>query len=73
MLVTKAHGGRVLGPPNNMPWGQRVAHIQDPDGNAVNLTQPISTRERRPAPPAHRQGRTVIIAAEARIRGVAGL
>jgi predicted enzyme related to lactoylglutathione lyase len=34
-------GGRVLGPPNDMPWGQRVAHIHDPDGNAVNLTQPI--------------------------------
>jgi predicted enzyme related to lactoylglutathione lyase len=33
-------GGRVLGPPNDMPWGQRVAHIQDPDGNPVNLTQP---------------------------------
>jgi hypothetical protein len=24
-----------------MPWGQRVAHISDPDGNDVNLTQPI--------------------------------
>lgn len=36
----EALGGRVLGPPNDMPWGQRVAHIQDPDGNAVNLTQP---------------------------------
>ena len=35
----EALGGRVLGPPNDMPWGQRVAHIQDPDGNAVNLTQ----------------------------------
>ncbi|MFI9051059.1 VOC family protein [Streptomyces sp. NPDC053427] len=34
-------GGKVLGPPNDMPWGQRVAHIQDPDGNAVNLTQPV--------------------------------
>ncbi len=34
-------GGRVLGLPNDMPWGQRVAHIQDPDGNTVNLTQPI--------------------------------
>ncbi len=34
-------GGRVLGPPNDMPWGQRVAHIADPDGNAVNLTQAI--------------------------------
>jgi predicted enzyme related to lactoylglutathione lyase len=34
-------GGRVLSGPNDMPWGQRVAHIQDPDGNTVNLAQPI--------------------------------
>lgn len=34
-------GGSVRSGPNNMPWGQRVAHIQDPDGNPVNLTQPI--------------------------------
>lgn len=32
-------GGRVRGPANDMPWGQRVAHIEDPDGNAVNLTR----------------------------------
>ena len=37
----EALGGRVLGPPNDMPWGQRVAHIQDPDWNTVNLTEPI--------------------------------
>jgi predicted enzyme related to lactoylglutathione lyase len=37
----EALGGRVLGAPNDMPWGQRVAHIQDPDGNTINLTQPI--------------------------------
>ena len=37
----EALGGRILGPPNDMPWGQRVAHIQDPDGNTVNLTEPI--------------------------------
>jgi predicted enzyme related to lactoylglutathione lyase len=36
-----ALGGRVLSPANDMPWGQRVGHIQDPDGNAVNLTQRI--------------------------------
>ncbi len=35
-------GGTVLGPPNDMPWGQRVAHILDPDGNALNLTSAIS-------------------------------
>lgn len=34
-------GGTVSGPPNDMPWGERVAHITDPDGNAVNLTHTI--------------------------------
>ncbi|MET7339875.1 VOC family protein [Streptomyces sp. NPDC087866] len=38
----EALGGSVGGDPKNMPWGQRVAHIRDPDGNAVNLTQPVS-------------------------------
>lgn len=37
----EALGGSVRGGPNDMPWGQRVAHIRDPDGNPVNLTQPI--------------------------------
>ncbi|MFS8097305.1 VOC family protein [Lentzea alba] len=32
-------GGRVKGPSNDMPWGQRVAHVFDPAGNPVNLTQ----------------------------------
>ena len=27
--------------PNDMPWGQRVAHVKDPDGNLVNLTRAI--------------------------------
>ena len=31
-------GGEITGGPNDMPWGQRVAHIKDPDGNAINLT-----------------------------------
>lgn len=34
-------GGTVAGGPNDMPWGQRVLHVKDPDGNAVNLTQQI--------------------------------
>jgi predicted enzyme related to lactoylglutathione lyase len=38
-----ALGGRVPGPPNDMPWGQRVVHLQDPDGNAVNLTQDLGS------------------------------
>jgi predicted enzyme related to lactoylglutathione lyase len=39
--VVERAGGTVLGPPNDMPWGQRVAHVTDPDGNAVNLTRSI--------------------------------
>jgi predicted enzyme related to lactoylglutathione lyase len=34
-------GGTVTGGPNDMPWGQRVLHLKDPDGNVVNLTQPL--------------------------------
>lgn len=37
----KVLGGTVHGGPENMPSGQRVAHVADPDGNAVNLTHPI--------------------------------
>src|SRR6478735_9042724 len=29
-------GGTATSGANDMPWGQRVAHIQDPDGNVVN-------------------------------------
>lgn len=35
----EAAGGTVLGDANDMPWGHRVAHVTDPDGNVVNLTQ----------------------------------
>jgi predicted enzyme related to lactoylglutathione lyase len=37
-------GGVVPGPPDDMPWGQRVAHVLDPDGNTVNLTQDLPGR-----------------------------
>ncbi|CAL9523356.1 MULTISPECIES: VOC family protein [unclassified Streptomyces] len=40
----EALGGSVGDGPRDMPWGQRVAHIRDPDGNALNLTQPTPTR-----------------------------
>ncbi|WP_127503530.1 VOC family protein [Actinoplanes solisilvae] len=36
-------GGTVPGHPNDMPWGQRVAHVLDPDGNMLNLTQWLQT------------------------------
>ena len=31
-------GGTVTGGPDDMPWGRRVAHTTDPDGNVVDLT-----------------------------------
>ena len=34
-------GGESTSGANDMPWGQRVAHILDPDGNTVNLTEPL--------------------------------
>jgi predicted enzyme related to lactoylglutathione lyase len=34
-------GGAAPNPSNDMPWGQRAAHVADPDGNAVNLTQQL--------------------------------
>jgi predicted enzyme related to lactoylglutathione lyase len=34
-------GGEAASGANDMPWGQRVAHIKDPDGNVVNLTQQL--------------------------------
>ena len=34
-------GGTASAPANDMPWGQRVAHIKDPDGKVVNLTQQL--------------------------------
>ncbi len=37
--MVEAAVGKVLGPANDMPWGQRVAHTQDPDGTMLNLTQ----------------------------------
>jgi predicted enzyme related to lactoylglutathione lyase len=37
----KPAGGKVLGKAKDMPWGHRVAHVADPDGNPVNLTQQL--------------------------------
>jgi predicted enzyme related to lactoylglutathione lyase len=37
----KPAGGKVLGKAKDMPWGHRVAHVTDPDGNPINLTQQL--------------------------------
>ena len=33
----------LLKPPVNMPWGERIAYVRDPDGNPVALAAPISS------------------------------
>jgi lactoylglutathione lyase len=35
-------GGRLLRPPGDMPWGERVAYVEDPEGNPVALAAPVS-------------------------------
>jgi lactoylglutathione lyase len=30
-------GGTVLKPPADMPWGERVGYVADPEGNVVSL------------------------------------
>ncbi|WP_439590928.1 VOC family protein [Microbacterium sp.] len=30
-------GGASVQPPSDMPWGERVAQVRDPDGNLANL------------------------------------
>ncbi|MET0812791.1 MAG: VOC family protein [Microbacterium sp.] len=32
-----AAGGSSVQPPADMPWGERVAQVRDPDGNLANL------------------------------------
>lgn len=36
-------GGSRVQPPGDMPWGERVAQVRDPDGNLVNLGAAAAT------------------------------
>ena len=38
-------GARELRPPEDMPWGERMAYFEDPDGNPIQITAPL-THER---------------------------
>jgi lactoylglutathione lyase len=35
-------GGRVLKEPADMPWGERVGFVADPEGNVVSLAAPAA-------------------------------
>ena len=36
-----ANGGSVLKEPADMPWGERVGFVADPEGNVVSLAAPV--------------------------------
>jgi lactoylglutathione lyase len=38
----EAAGGSVLRAPVDMPWGERVGFVRDPDGNVVSLAAPVA-------------------------------
>ena len=40
-------GGESTSGANDMPWGQRVAHIKDPDGNVLILHRRYAPKEKR--------------------------
>ncbi|QSB12622.1 VOC family protein [Natronosporangium hydrolyticum] len=31
----RSHGATITGEPQDMPWGERAAHAEDPDGNRL--------------------------------------
>lgn len=33
--------GTLASPPTDMPWGERVADLHDPDGNLVHVDHPL--------------------------------
>jgi lactoylglutathione lyase len=37
----RAGGARELRPPEDMPWGERLAYFEDPDGNAIQITAEV--------------------------------
>jgi lactoylglutathione lyase len=37
LAALEREGGRVLREPEQMPWGERLAYVADPDGNPVAL------------------------------------
>jgi catechol 2,3-dioxygenase-like lactoylglutathione lyase family enzyme len=49
--VTSAAGGDVVVPPADMPWGERVAYLADPEGTMLLVIQHADEDEASPSPP----------------------
>lgn len=41
-LAAQRAGAAVVHPPQDFPWGQRIARFQDPDGIVVGMFTPIN-------------------------------
>ena len=41
-LDAAVRGLAILRPPADMPWGERIAYVTDPDGNPVALAQAVA-------------------------------
>jgi lactoylglutathione lyase len=39
----RSHGVVVTGEPTDMPWGERAAHVEDPDGNRLVILSRLTT------------------------------
>ena len=37
-----ARGVKQLAPPESMPWGERLAYFEDPDGNPIHVTAKVA-------------------------------
>jgi lactoylglutathione lyase len=44
VAAVDAAGGTVLKPPADMPWGERVGFVTDPEGNLVSLAAAAQPR-----------------------------
>jgi predicted enzyme related to lactoylglutathione lyase len=40
-----AAGAQVVSPPTDMPWGERVADVTDPDGNLIHVGQKATVND----------------------------
>ncbi len=40
------HAVPLLAAPRDMPWGERVAYVADPDGNPIHIRGPLSAAAR---------------------------
>ncbi len=53
--VAASHGGTVVCPPQEAPWGARICLVRDPDGYWLELTAPHASTSPAMSPPGSPQ------------------